>query len=108
MILFLLYNTDEQTDKEEIAVWIGAMRCCFSRWLLALFGSAWAAGLAQGTDRRNRRETGARFAPERKEGQSAGAGGGRRDKAKEKPLCTALDNLTAYGTNRQQTEGGQA
>ena len=29
--------------------------------LLALFASAWAAGLAQGTDRRNRRETGARL-----------------------------------------------
>lgn len=72
--------------------------------LLALFASAWAAGLAQGTDRRNRRETGARFAPERKEGQSAGPGAAGADKAEEKPLCTALDNLTAYGTNRQQTE----
>ena len=52
--------------------------------LLALFASAWAAGLAQGTARRNRRETGARFAPERKEGQSAGPGAARRGQSEGK------------------------
>ncbi len=72
--------------------------------LLALFASAWAAGLAQGTARRNRRETGVRLAPERKKGQSAGSEADGADKAEGKPLYTALDNLTAYGTNRQQTE----
>ena len=45
-----------------------------------------------------------RLAPERKKGQSAGPEADGADKAEGKPLYTALDNLTAYGTNRQQTE----
>lgn len=61
-------------------------------------------GSGPGNGRRNRRETGVRLAPERKKGQSAGPEADGADKAEGKPLYTALDNLTAYGTNRQQTE----
>ena len=72
--------------------------------LLALYASARAAGLAQGTARRNGQAAGTRPAPQRKKGQGAEPGADGADTAKQKPLHTALDNLTAYGTNRQQTE----
>ena len=63
--------------------------------LLALFASAWAAGLAQGTARRNRRETGVRLAPARKTGQSAGP---EADGAEQ-----TEDEASASGDQRQET-----
>lgn len=86
-----------------MAAWIGAMRCCFFAVLLALFASAWAAGLAR---ERPAEQAGDRSAPcpGTKERESAGPEADGADKAEGKPLYTALDNLTAYGTNRQQTE----
>lgn len=75
--------------------WMEAL--LFFAVLLALCASARAAGRAQGTAGR-RKASGAQAAA-RAEKARDGA-----DTAEQKPLYTALDNLTAYGTNRQQTE----